>query len=173
MYTIIELTPLRKRGERILPISKTWHGAPTASVRRAIHALGNPAMEIVCSPDTIKQLQMLRNLYFGPYLLNESIDNPEPSQQEAIGSKRPSNDNEDDSHQTKKFKGKSSQKKEDEEIPRTTTYNLRNRYPEVPGKVWCPDFKLWVNPYWEFGPQSTAQDKIQKACRLNKSKALL
>lgn len=173
MYTIIELTPLVETGQRILPISKTWHGAPTASLRRAFHALGHPGIVTACPPNVITQLRILQDLYFGPFHSNQSLNNPGPSQQGDTGSKRPSDDNEDDSHRDKKHRVISPQKKGKEKMPTTTTYNLRTRYPEVPGKVWCPEFKLWVNPYWEFGPQSTAQDKIRKACRLNNSKEVL
>ena len=46
--------------------SKRWHGAPLASLRRAIHALGSGRIVMALDKETIGKLQVLRDLYFSP-----------------------------------------------------------------------------------------------------------
>ncbi|QKX63446.1 uncharacterized protein TRUGW13939_10616 [Talaromyces rugulosus] len=113
------------------------------------------------------QLQTLRKLYFGPSIPDQSTSNNPNPRPSTTGSKKRKHDDEDGKNDDRKYHEErpSGKGKQRAEGSFSTKYNLRDRSRQVPGEVWCPDFKYWVNPCWEFGPELTTQDVIRRLGR--------
>lgn len=125
--------------------SKQWHGAPIATLRRGIMALGSPRIASL-DEATVNQLQTLRDLYFRPTEdnpVNIRSSRPLPDHQ---GEKRPV-DGDEGQLKSKRVKQDPTRMDKPEDIDGNNSNHQQNR-----GRVFQDE--------WVLGPDLTTQDVI-------------
>ncbi|RLL96045.1 hypothetical protein CFD26_100629 [Aspergillus turcosus] len=118
---------------------RDWHGAPMASIRRCIHALGSPRLGMR-NPAAYHKLQRLYELYFcnndnSSPLSNTLSDHPTQS-----GKKRQYGDSTGEPH-SKRHQGPQA---DSGSSSRETTF--------------CPTLQREVRAYWTLGPDVSAEE---------------
>jgi hypothetical protein len=125
--------------------SKQWHGAPIATLRRGIMALGSPRITFL-NEATVNQLQTLRDLYFRPTEdnpVNIRSSRPTPDHR---GEKRPA-DGDEGQLESKRVKQDPTRM----DKPQDTDGNNFN-YQQNCGRAFKDE--------WVLGPDLTTQDVI-------------
>lgn len=130
---------------------KHWHGAPLATLRRGILALGSAR---ICWIDrrTVTQLEMLRNLYFGDY--GEcSLEARNRQAQPDLQSRKRHRDDDEHSEPNKRIQMKDSARMH--EPGNTGVHHLNTQTHSRPA-FWLPQEE------WTLGPQFTTEEIIQR-----------
>lgn len=135
---------------RLCSTPKEWHGNPMASIRRAVAALGSPRFYVNVDPKIRSDLELLRNLYFG----DESLSLADPHLRDAnkldaqLANKRHLEEQDDSGRAEKKMKDQ----KTEQNIGTTKGMGSTNQ--------------SLMHPDWELGPDTTANEAVQKYAHL-------
>lgn len=158
------LSDYRELQQRVLEIrqagiqkSKPWHGAPIASLRRAIAALGSNRIDEIVPEEQIQQLSQLRILYNKPRQ-HTNIASQDGDENSSQGDQ--SEASESNASTKKRKRSERDIEPRDGKKPRRS-YELRprekkNQYQE---EDVYPETKIMA-AYWSFGPNMSSQDII-------------